>query len=240
MLAGGFLTDAWLGQPPPRPPALANRSLVKYHLIIEEWGGWGKFQVRAWVVIWSICVYVLFVLCVVVGRSGLKKGNGWFTFTPPPPQTPTQQKQQGLLRACRRVADRHQAKQERGVTVAMVAIAYVLALPGVAAVILGTFVYVCVWGTWVPDQEAPASTHTYIYSHKHDHTNTKTTTTTIYTQARAPRTTRATPCGPPPPSTSRRTTCRNWRRRGRGTGASQGMSMSWSGAWEAGITGWVW
>jgi aryl-alcohol dehydrogenase-like predicted oxidoreductase len=42
-LAGGFLSARWLGQPDPEPP-LANRSLVKYRLIIEEFGGWEAFQ----------------------------------------------------------------------------------------------------------------------------------------------------------------------------------------------------
>jgi aryl-alcohol dehydrogenase-like predicted oxidoreductase len=42
-LAGGFLTDAWLGQPEPLGP-LANRSLVKYKLIIDDFGGWTLFQ----------------------------------------------------------------------------------------------------------------------------------------------------------------------------------------------------
>jgi aryl-alcohol dehydrogenase-like predicted oxidoreductase len=43
VLAGGFLTDAWLGQPDPGF-AFENRSLVKYRLIIEEFGGWDVFQ----------------------------------------------------------------------------------------------------------------------------------------------------------------------------------------------------
>lgn len=42
-VAGGFLSARWLGQPEPGAP-LANRSLVKYRLIIEEFGGWGAFQ----------------------------------------------------------------------------------------------------------------------------------------------------------------------------------------------------
>lgn len=42
-LAGGFLSDAWLGKPEPEG-ALANRSLVKYRLIIDEFGGWELFQ----------------------------------------------------------------------------------------------------------------------------------------------------------------------------------------------------
>jgi aryl-alcohol dehydrogenase-like predicted oxidoreductase len=42
-VAGGFLSSRWLGQPDPAEP-LANRSLVKYRLIIEEFGGWDAFQ----------------------------------------------------------------------------------------------------------------------------------------------------------------------------------------------------
>jgi aryl-alcohol dehydrogenase-like predicted oxidoreductase len=42
-VAGGFLSSRWLGQPDPTEP-LANRSLVKYRLIIEEFGGWDAFQ----------------------------------------------------------------------------------------------------------------------------------------------------------------------------------------------------
>lgn len=41
-LAGGFLTDRW--RDAPEPGDLANRSLVKYRLIIEEFGGWDAFQ----------------------------------------------------------------------------------------------------------------------------------------------------------------------------------------------------
>jgi aryl-alcohol dehydrogenase-like predicted oxidoreductase len=41
-LAGGFLTDAWLGRP--EPGELENRSLVKYKLIIDDFGGWAAFQ----------------------------------------------------------------------------------------------------------------------------------------------------------------------------------------------------
>lgn len=42
-LAGGFLSNAWLNQPEPRTP-LANRSLVKYKLILDACGGWDVFQ----------------------------------------------------------------------------------------------------------------------------------------------------------------------------------------------------
>jgi aryl-alcohol dehydrogenase-like predicted oxidoreductase len=42
-LAGGFLSERWLGRPEPVEPQ-PNRSLVKYKLIIEDWGGWALFQ----------------------------------------------------------------------------------------------------------------------------------------------------------------------------------------------------
>jgi aryl-alcohol dehydrogenase-like predicted oxidoreductase len=42
-LAGGFLSERYLGQPDPAVP-LENRSLVKYRLIIDEFGGWDRFQ----------------------------------------------------------------------------------------------------------------------------------------------------------------------------------------------------
>ena len=42
-VAGGFLGDRWLGQPEPEHP-LENRSLTKYKLIIDDFGGWDLFQ----------------------------------------------------------------------------------------------------------------------------------------------------------------------------------------------------
>ena len=42
-LAGGFLSERWLAEPVPSVP-LANRSLVKYRLMIDELGGWEVFQ----------------------------------------------------------------------------------------------------------------------------------------------------------------------------------------------------
>ena len=42
-VAGGFLSDKWLGASAP-DGELENRSLVKYRLIIEEFGGWALFQ----------------------------------------------------------------------------------------------------------------------------------------------------------------------------------------------------
>lgn len=42
-LAGGFLSERWLGAPEPAG-SLENRSLTKYRLIIDEFGGWPLFQ----------------------------------------------------------------------------------------------------------------------------------------------------------------------------------------------------
>jgi len=42
-LAGGFLTEKWLGKPDPGFH-FENRSLIKYRLIIDEFGSWDKFQ----------------------------------------------------------------------------------------------------------------------------------------------------------------------------------------------------
>ncbi len=42
-LAGGFLCERYLGAPEPTAP-LENRSLVKYRLIIDEFGGWARLQ----------------------------------------------------------------------------------------------------------------------------------------------------------------------------------------------------
>ena len=42
-VAGGFLSDRWLGALEPSAP-LENRSLVKYKLIIDDFGGWDLFQ----------------------------------------------------------------------------------------------------------------------------------------------------------------------------------------------------
>lgn len=42
-VAGGFLGDRWLGKAEPEHP-LENRSLTKYKLIIDDFGGWDLFQ----------------------------------------------------------------------------------------------------------------------------------------------------------------------------------------------------
>jgi aryl-alcohol dehydrogenase-like predicted oxidoreductase len=42
-IAGGFLSDAWLNKSEPQPP-FENRSLTKYKLIIDDFGGWDLFQ----------------------------------------------------------------------------------------------------------------------------------------------------------------------------------------------------
>lgn len=43
-LAGGLLTHKYLGAPPLEEP-FANRSLVKYRLVVDEAGGWERYQV---------------------------------------------------------------------------------------------------------------------------------------------------------------------------------------------------
>jgi aryl-alcohol dehydrogenase-like predicted oxidoreductase len=42
-LAGGLLSDRFLARPDPEQP-LENRSLLKYRLIVDEFGGWDRFQ----------------------------------------------------------------------------------------------------------------------------------------------------------------------------------------------------
>ncbi|KIQ22549.1 aldo/keto reductase [Variovorax paradoxus] len=42
-VAGGFLSERWLGASEPREP-YENRSLVKYKLVIDDFGGWELFQ----------------------------------------------------------------------------------------------------------------------------------------------------------------------------------------------------
>ena len=42
-VAGGFLSERWLGRPEPSTD-LTNRSLIKYKLIIDDFGGWRLFQ----------------------------------------------------------------------------------------------------------------------------------------------------------------------------------------------------
>ena len=79
-LAGGFLSDRYLNAPDPAA-APGNRSLVKYRLIIDEYGGWESYQ--------------------------------------------------ALLVEMDRIARRH------GVTIAQVALRYVLDCPGVTSAIVG-------------------------------------------------------------------------------------------------------
>ncbi|PKB72761.1 MAG: aldo/keto reductase [SAR202 cluster bacterium Io17-Chloro-G7] len=80
-LAGGLLTDRFLGQHEPSRAALDTASLAKYIRMIEAWGGWNLFQ--------------------------------------------------ELLVTLRSIADRHQ------VSIADVAVRYVLECPAVAGVIVG-------------------------------------------------------------------------------------------------------
>ena len=86
-LAGGLLTDRWFGRPDPGH-RMANRSLVKYRLVVDELGGWEVFQ--------------------------------------------------QLLRILDRVARKHGEILGRPVTIAQVALRWVLDRPGVLAVLAGT------------------------------------------------------------------------------------------------------
>lgn len=43
-LAGGFFSERWLGAAEPGAE-LTNRSLIKYKLVVDEFGGWAAFQV---------------------------------------------------------------------------------------------------------------------------------------------------------------------------------------------------
>ena len=42
-VAGGLISERWLGAPEPEA-RFENRSLAKYKLIVDEWGGWALFQ----------------------------------------------------------------------------------------------------------------------------------------------------------------------------------------------------
>ena len=80
-LAGGFFSERWLGAAEPGAE-LTNRSLIKYRLVIDDFGGWAAFQ--------------------------------------------------SLLRACKRIGDKH------GASISAVATRWVLDRPGVAAAIVGS------------------------------------------------------------------------------------------------------
>lgn len=41
-IAGGFITERWLDAP--EPTEISNRSLIKYKLVIDDFGGWTAFQ----------------------------------------------------------------------------------------------------------------------------------------------------------------------------------------------------
>ena len=109
-LAGGFLSERYRGQPDPAPP-LENRSLVKYRLIIDEFGGpstprepqGGPEPGRG---------------TIGSGPSRAASRDGWERF-------------QEMLAALGEVAARH------GVGIGAVAIRWVLDQPGVSGVIVG-------------------------------------------------------------------------------------------------------
>lgn len=84
-VAGGFLSSRWLGVPEP-DRSITNRSLVKYKLIIDDFGGWDLFQalLRALDVVAnkhavSIATiatrWVLDQPCVAGAIVGVRRGN---------------------------------------------------------------------------------------------------------------------------------------------------------------------
>jgi aryl-alcohol dehydrogenase-like predicted oxidoreductase len=87
-LAGGLLTDAWLGKPEPVARSdLPTPSLGKYFNMVRQWGGWGLLQ--------------------------------------------------ELLRTLRLIADRHSGEGMPPVSIANIAVKWVLDQPGVGGVIVG-------------------------------------------------------------------------------------------------------
>jgi len=72
-LAGGFLTEHWLGKPDPGYE-FENRSLTKYRLIIDEFGGWHLFQ-QLLVVLKHIANKHSVTLSVIASRAILDKPN---------------------------------------------------------------------------------------------------------------------------------------------------------------------
>jgi aryl-alcohol dehydrogenase-like predicted oxidoreductase len=73
VLAGGFLTDNYLGVPKPQPP-FENRSLTKYKLIIDEFGGWGLFQ-ELLEVLHEIALRHASSIAAVATRWALERGS---------------------------------------------------------------------------------------------------------------------------------------------------------------------
>lgn len=62
VLAGGFFSDRWLGAADPGY-SFDNRSLIKYRLIIDEFGGWPLFQ------------ELLLALLAIASRHGVSLAN---------------------------------------------------------------------------------------------------------------------------------------------------------------------
>ncbi len=61
-IAGGFLSERWFGKPEPSGQ-LGNRSLVKYKLMIDEFGGWEAFQ------------GLLAMLCEIAAKHNVSVGS---------------------------------------------------------------------------------------------------------------------------------------------------------------------
>ena len=74
-LAGGFLTSKWLDTAPPAEP-FSNRSMTKYRLIIDEFGGWQAYQDLLHALAGMAASLGAGVLALAGGIEGLWGGSG--------------------------------------------------------------------------------------------------------------------------------------------------------------------
>ena len=115
-LAGGFLSERWLGRPEPPIDESLTWSQMKYRRFIDEAGGWDRFQ------------GLLEVVSGVTGR--LNGGNPYVTSGLAEQKRPNPYVTSGL-------AEENVSSGPSGVSMANVACRYVLEQPAVAAVIVG-------------------------------------------------------------------------------------------------------
>ncbi|KAM3572391.1 hypothetical protein VYU27_005609 [Nannochloropsis oceanica] len=156
VLAGGFLTDKWLGREKPgeggggggREGGMENRSLMKYLLVIEEWGGWEKLQ-RLLRVCRTIAdrhtaanSAAAAAATAVTANTALTATAATTTTNPSAPAAATTQLLTSPLptepSSSPPPPTPPSSPPSLPITIAMVAIRYVLDLPNVSAVILGS------------------------------------------------------------------------------------------------------
>ncbi|MEO7965978.1 MAG: aldo/keto reductase, partial [Gemmatimonadaceae bacterium] len=110
-VAGGFISERWLGTPAPSEE-MENRSLVKYRLIIEEFGGWARFQ------------ELLRVLDVIAHRHGVRIGTvaiRWTLDQPGVAAAIVGARHAGHLEWTRRALDLQLTNSDRGEIAALLA-----------------------------------------------------------------------------------------------------------------------